>query len=94
MSEMIARIGHELEDEYASMFGKRCSTEHGRRLARRALQALREPTTAMLEASRPAFAEVNNALAIAAIHHFPISMRDGKPPLWHAWNAMIDEALK
>lgn len=36
------------EDEYALMFGKRCSSEQARRMAYRAIEAIRTPTNRMI----------------------------------------------
>lgn len=52
-----------------------------------------EPTEEMLNASAPAFAEINDRLALVELRGAgPISWPDGEPPLVHAWRAMIAAA--
>lgn len=56
----------------------------------------REPTEAMMQAAEPPFREINAILAEHEIGHGrgPIAYPDGKPPLVHAWRAMVDAAPK
>lgn len=64
-------------------------------LARVAIEALREPSEAMLAAgiSCPRMAEVGNVLVFAATHG--VQIRDEEPwPLQAAWSAMITAAIQ
>jgi hypothetical protein len=61
--------------------------------ARAAIEAMREPTEAMMVAAAPALEGVNSLLQIAQIHGAKLEWTNGEPPLKHAWRAMIDAAL-
>lgn len=67
--------------------------KHRVALARLGIEALREPTDAMLAAAKPALADVEGLIAVASARGAVLRWTDDKSPLWHAWQAMIDEAL-
>ena len=53
----------------------------------------REPTEAMLQAAAPALKEVDAYVAEMQLRgRGPITYQDGKPPLYHAWQAMVTAA--
>ena len=63
-------------------------------LVRAVIVALREPTEVMMNAAEPAFRHVNSMLGVAHAHGQQLQWDDGKPPLWFAWQAMIDKILE
>lgn len=64
-----------------------------RRDARAAIEALREPTEAMMLAAAPSLKGVDSLMQLARIHGAKLEWTNGEPPLKHAWRAMIDAAL-
>ena len=69
---------------------------HIRKLAARdAIEAIREPTEAMIEAAAATngMKAVDSMITLAFVHGHKLSP-DDPPPLLQAWHAMIDEALR
>ena len=93
---MIERVAQAIADEYALVTGGRIATRNVRRCAARAIEAMREPTAAMMAAAVEPLAEVNAIVSFNAARRGGdgLTYKDGKPPLWHAWQAMIGAALK
>ena len=93
MNEMIERVTAAIEA--AIWAGLDPDTPDSDALARAAIEAMREPTEAMMKAARntEGMKAVDNALVGAMIHGFTIP-GNKKSPLEQAWQAMIDAALK
>ena len=62
-------------------------------VCRAALEAMKEPTSGQLAASRPAFRSVDPLLEVAAIFGATLVWENGEPPIIHAYRAMIRAAL-
>lgn len=85
MSAIVILARDAVQSEYADMFGHRLSSEHASRIVRRLLEAIHEPTEAMMQAPQKAGA-------------FVLTM-EGQQPLYpgnarQAWRLMIDAALE
>ena len=107
MSQMVERVARAILAEQLRREGNTCGKPQGwedahpseradaTAFAKEAIAAMREPTEAMMDASRPAMREVDDRLGFVQMRSAkPISWPDGEPPLKHAWRAMIDAALK
>jgi hypothetical protein len=76
MSEMVERVARAIEAKSDYVI----SQHHAKALARAAIEAMREPTAAMIEAEPDDDGEFNKTNSVAHARAF--------------WQAMIDEALK
>ena len=70
-----------------------CGTaEHCENLTDQILAVMHDPSQDMMDASKTDFANVDGIIS----YHFArsggdgLTWKDGKPPLWHGWNSMID----
>jgi hypothetical protein len=78
MNEMVERVARALLDSCRT--GNITRVDGARLMARAAIEAMREPTTAMIEAEPPDDGEFSKGNSAAHAKAF--------------WQAMIDEALK
>ena len=91
LDEVEAAIAARLRTGTVDVMGTRVPVQSNpRELARAAIAALREPSETMLAAANEPLSEVN---AILGMHQVgtstKLTYKDGKPPLYHAWQAML-----
>jgi hypothetical protein len=96
MSEMVERLALAMDRASPDFADDGVSSEAARFLARIAIAQMREPTVAMLKAGEVPFGDVDRIICLYAAREAGagLTWKEGKPPLWHAWRAMIDAALR
>lgn len=56
------------------------------------IRAMRVPTAGMLAATKNSMQRVDDCIRIADVHGFRLKWADEHPPMYHAWQNMIDSA--